>query len=159
MCSGTDHASGNTNKRKILLEFLECYWSLPILWDTNHAAYNNRQKKCDAYNELLNKFKQVEPNTTRDTMVWKINSMLLAFLRVEKLRDSKRSWASADYVYKQLLWYFNELLFLLDQDTPVQSRSTVHEGNEAMTEECTVYLLHVWSTETHCSFQLICAFI
>jgi hypothetical protein len=49
--------------------------------------------------------------------------------RVEKVRDSKRSGASADYVYEPLLWYFNELLFLVDQDSPDESRSTLHEEN------------------------------
>jgi hypothetical protein len=123
-------ASGNTNKRKALLEFLECYRSLPILWDTNHVAYSNRQKKSDAYNELLNKFKRVETNATRETVVRKINSMRSAFRKeLKKVRDSKRSGASADEVYKPSLWYFNELLFLVDQDTPDRSRSTLDEEN------------------------------
>jgi hypothetical protein len=55
--------------------------------------------------------------------------------------------------------YFNELPFLVDEDTPGQSRSTLRDGNEAMTEECKVYLLRVRATESHCSVQLICAFI
>jgi hypothetical protein len=41
-----------------------------------------------------------------------------------------------------------------------QQRPAHHLGHsEAMTEECTVYLLRVWATETHCSVQLIYAFI
>jgi hypothetical protein len=88
-CGNMD-ASGNTNKRKALLEFLECYRSLSILWDTNHVAYSNRQKKSDAYNELLNKFKRVETNATRETVVRKINSMRSAFRKeLKKVRDSK----------------------------------------------------------------------
>jgi hypothetical protein len=37
------------------------------------------QKEGETYNELLNKFKQVEPNAVRDTVVRKINSMRSAF--------------------------------------------------------------------------------
>jgi hypothetical protein len=57
------------------------------------------------------------------------------------------------------LWYFNELLFLVDQDPPDESRYVLDEENEAITEKCTVYLLCVWATGTPCSIQLICAFI
>jgi hypothetical protein len=89
-------ASGNTNTRKALLEFLECYRSLPILWDTNHVAY--RQKKRETYNEPINNFKEVELNAT-DNVVQKISSMRSAFRKeLNKVRDSKRSGASADEV-------------------------------------------------------------
>jgi hypothetical protein len=103
----------------------------------------------DIYNELLNKFKNVEPNATKVTVVRKINCMRSAFHTVEKVGVSKRSGASTDYVYEPSLWYFNELLFLVDQDTPGQSSYTLHEENDGMTEEFTVYLLRVWVTETH----------
>jgi hypothetical protein len=53
------------------------------------------------------------------------------------------------------LWYFNEPLFPVDQETFDHIRSTVHEENEAVTEECTVYSLNVWATATHFSVKLI----
>jgi hypothetical protein len=134
-CGNMD-ASGNKNKRKALLEFLQCYRSLPVLWDTNHVAYNNRQKKSEAYNELLNKFKQVEPNATRDNVVRKINSMRSAFRKeLRKVRNSKRMGASANDVYEPSLWYFNELLFLVEQGIPNRGRSTLDEENEGYDNE------------------------
>jgi hypothetical protein len=91
-------ARGNANKRKALLEFLLCYSSLSILWNTNHVAYSNRQKKSYSYNELLNKCKQVEPNTTMDTVVRILKSMLSALRKELKLRDSKGSGASGECI-------------------------------------------------------------
>jgi hypothetical protein len=105
-------AGGNTNKRKILLEILECYQRLPILWDTNHVA-----KESKAYNELLNKFKQVEPNAMRDTMVQNTNSLCSEFHKqLKKVRDSKRLGASAYDVYEPSLWYFNKRFLFLFLD-------------------------------------------
>jgi hypothetical protein len=52
-----------------------------------------------------------------------------------KMKSSKRSGASADEVYKPSLWYFNELLFIVDQDTPDQSRSTQDEKYESYDNE------------------------
>jgi hypothetical protein len=52
------------------------------------------------------------------------------------------------------MWYFKELLFIVEQDTPDQSKSALDEKNEAMTGESTVSLLREWATETHCSINL-----
>jgi hypothetical protein len=54
---------------------------------------------------------------------------------LKKIRDSKRSEASADNVYKSSLWYFNELLFHVHQNTPDQSRSTLDEENKSYDNE------------------------
>jgi hypothetical protein len=138
MCSGTDHVVGqhstcaflqlvsrlqcgntvagsNTNKRKALLEFLKCYQSLHILWDMNHVTCRKRQKKSEADSKLLRKFKQVEPNSERDTMVWKTSSVLSASCRqLKEVRDWKTMglYSTVD-VYTPSLCYFNKpLLFL-----------------------------------------------
>jgi hypothetical protein len=41
------------------------------------CGFSNKQNKSEAHNELLKKFKQVEP--MRDTVVREVNSMHLAF--------------------------------------------------------------------------------
>jgi hypothetical protein len=87
------------------------------------VANGNRQKS-EAYNELLNTWKQVEPNGTRDTVVRKMNSMRSAFRKELKKWKTQNDWmpqqimftADNTNVYEPSLWYFNERLFLEDQD-------------------------------------------
>jgi hypothetical protein len=55
--SGNMDTSGNTDERTAMLDFLEFYQSVPVLRDTNHMSYSNRQKKHEGCNELPKKFK------------------------------------------------------------------------------------------------------
>jgi len=58
------------------------------------------------------------------------------------VNDSKRSGPSANDLYIPSLWYYNELLFLVDQETPDKNSSTVGglplEGDEDENNQCTV---------------------
>lgn len=120
-----------SDKRSLLLEFIRTYRSLPSLWDVNNMDYNNRHKKCLGYDKLVEKLQKVEPHATRETVVKKINSLRSNFRKeVRKIEESKRSGKSADEIRVPSLWYFNEFLFLTDQEIPEQNIST-----ELMTEE------------------------
>ncbi|XP_031337628.1 uncharacterized protein LOC116182990 [Photinus pyralis] len=56
---------------------------------------------------------------------------------MKKVLDSKRSGAGEDDVYVPTLWYYDLLLFTVDQEMPTQSISNTDE-EEALTEEMTV---------------------
>lgn len=43
---------------------------------------------------------------------------------IKKIKDSQRSGAGEDEIYKPHLWYYEPLLFLLDQETPRQRVSS-----------------------------------
>jgi hypothetical protein len=88
-------------------------------------------KKAAAYDCLIEKLKVIEPDASRENVVKKINNLRSTFRKeLKKVNDSKRSGSSGDDVYAPSLWYFNELMFLVDQEMPDQSVSTLHQGDE-----------------------------
>jgi hypothetical protein len=46
---------------------------------------------------------------------------------MKKMEDSKRSGAGADEIYTPTLWYFELLLFTIDQELPTPSISNIEE--------------------------------
>lgn len=67
----------------------------------------------------------MEPDAVRDSVVKKINNLRSTFRKeLKKVNDSKRSGAGSDDIYVPSLWYFNNLMFLVDQETPDTSEST-----------------------------------
>lgn len=56
----------------------------------------------------------------------------------EKNRSFKTSGASADDVYTPVLWYYDLLLFLKDQETPRSSRSNVDEVSKEIF--CSIFI-------------------
>lgn len=117
-------------KKEQLLHFIDAYRSLPELWDIECPSYSNRVKKAAAYDILIEKLKPLEPDAVRDSVVKKINNLRSTFRKeLKKVNDSKRSGAGSDDVYVPSLWYFNELMFLVDQETPDTSESTFAVDN------------------------------
>jgi hypothetical protein len=144
MYASSDHTQpSKMNKREATLAFIEAYRSLPELWDTENRHYSNRVKKAAAYDNLIEKLKVLEPDASRESVVKKINNLRSTFRKeLKKVNDSKRSGTSADDLYVPSLWYYNELLFLVGQETPDKSLSTVGglpvEGDEDENNQCTV---------------------
>lgn len=54
--------------RKFMLEVIATYESLPALWKIKSDEYMNRDKKADAYNVLLQKYKEHFPAATLDEL-------------------------------------------------------------------------------------------
>ncbi|KAL4126231.1 hypothetical protein QTP88_010457 [Uroleucon formosanum] len=87
-------------------------------------------KKAAAYDVLIEKLKPLEPDAVRDRVVKKISNLRSTFPKeLKKVNDSKRSSAGSDDVYVPSLWYFYELMFLVDQETPDTSESTFAVDN------------------------------
>ncbi|KAL1513132.1 hypothetical protein ABEB36_002592 [Hypothenemus hampei] len=101
--------------RKFLVEFMMMYKSLPCLWDISSVEYTDRKKKKKAYQHLLNKYKEYDPNGNLQNVKNKIDSFRSTFRReLKKVNDSKKL-AGPDGIYRPHLWYFDLLLFLTGQ--------------------------------------------
>lgn len=112
-----------------LLNFIEAYRNLPELWDIESPSYSNRIKKAVAYDVLIEKLKPMEPDATRDRIVKKINNLRSTFRKeLRKVNDSKRSRVGSDNIYVPSLWYFKYLMFLVYQETPDTSFSTITDN-------------------------------
>jgi len=103
--------------RKFLLEFIELYRSYPCLWKIKSREYSDRIKKDRAYEQLVEKLKEVDENATKETVKKKIDSMRGCYRKeLKKVKHTKRSGTGTEGVYIPRLWYFDELGFLSDQE-------------------------------------------
>lgn len=101
--------------REFMTEFISLYESLPCLWRIKSKEYNDRHKKAKAYDILKEKFKEVDPTCTRETLVKKINNIRSVY-RKELSKVAKSSESESGEVYRPSLWYFDLLHFLRDND-------------------------------------------
>ena len=124
-------ASLSTIQKKCIEDFIEIYKSEPCLWKMNSTEYRDRDLKNTAYLKLVNKLKEIEPSSTKKSVVTRINSMRSNYRKeLKKLKASMRTGSGANEVYKPTLWYFNDLNFLDDQETPRNSRSNIESDDD-----------------------------
>jgi hypothetical protein len=88
----------------------------------------DRDKKNDAYETLVKKWKQVDPTANRDLVAIEINSFRSTYRKeLMKVKKSERSGSGSEEVHVPSLWYFHLLWFLGDQETPRQTISHLDE--------------------------------
>lgn len=154
--------------RDFLLEFIELYRSLPCVWKIKSAEYRDRVKKNKAYEVLLLKYKEVDDNATIKTVKQKIDSLRGAFRKeMKKLKESSRSGAGSEDIYKPHLWYFDNLSFLTDEETArrgvgnLEDKGEDEDADEINTEHeeysqvCIFTVIHYILTETYKAFSFI----
>ena len=119
-----------TWSKDFLLEFIELFRQEECLWKVKSKDYYNRSKKDASYETLIGEVQEVEPDATRDTAV-KVNNLRSAFRKEhKKVIKSQVSGAGAEEMYTPRLWYYNQLLFLCDQEAPHSSTSSMQEEEE-----------------------------
>lgn len=122
--------------KTFLIEFIEEYKKFPCLWRIKSEEYRDRNLKNKAYEHLLNKMREVEADATIQMVKNKIDSMRGCFRKeLKKIKDSQRSGAGGEDVYIPHLWYFKNLIFLKDQETPREGISSMD-----FTDDTVVYL-------------------
>lgn len=120
--------------RQFLREFIELYRSFPCLWQVKSAEYSDRNKKSQAYEIMVEKYKEIDEAANKETITKKINSLRTVYKKERaKIIRSTKSGAGEDDIYKPTLWYFDLLEFLSDQDQIRQSTNTIDD--EAHQEE------------------------
>ncbi|KAL5283056.1 hypothetical protein ACFFRR_005795 [Megaselia abdita] len=94
-----------TYSRNWNLEFIERYRQEKCLWKSSHPDYSNQSIRIAAYDNLVEKLREVEPNPDRNMVVRKINSLRSAFRREYRKKCNNPE-------YEVRLWYFDKLLFI-----------------------------------------------
>lgn len=133
--------------REFLVEFIELYKNSPCLWQIKSRDYSDRNKKDLAYAELVKKYREIDRNADRSTVVKKINSFRTVYKKeLNKMNNSLKSGAGADDVYKPSLWYFEHLHFLNDAEPARISRSTMDETQEESIDQVSNehYLIYLY---------------
>lgn len=117
----------STWSRISTLKFIKKYRSFDSIWKTKSKDYHNIDKRDAAYTVLLDLVKKFDPQATKDTVIRKINNLRTAFRReLNKVNFTKRSGMRP---HVPRLWYYPDLLFLLDQEETLEGTSNV-EGND-----------------------------
>lgn len=112
-------------EKEFIVEFIEVYRSLPALWDVKCKDYSNRAKKGEQYDVLIEKYRENYPDAEKQEVVKKINSLRTNFRKeLKRIRDAEKSGAGAEDV-EPTLWYFDEMKFLVTQETPTATISTM----------------------------------
>jgi hypothetical protein len=101
------------------------------LWKVKSKKYYDRVKKNLAYEHLTTKLKEIDSDGNKEKVVKKINSLRSCVGReLKKVNDSKTSGAGANNTYTLSLWYFQELLFLTDQEVPRKGISNMESHED-----------------------------
>ncbi|XP_076046680.1 uncharacterized protein LOC143028448 isoform X7 [Oratosquilla oratoria] len=123
-----EHINGKRNEREVLLQFIHTYRDHPALWKVKSKEYTNKLARSKGISALQDLLKELEPDCTRDAVIKKINCLRSSFRReCRKIEKSKKSGASPNEMYTSSLWYFEEMMFVLDQDLPGESCSNLDD--------------------------------
>ncbi|XP_047543352.1 uncharacterized protein LOC125075687 [Vanessa atalanta] len=113
-------------EREFIVECIQLYRELPSLWNVKSKEYHNRDKKKVDYETLLSKYKEMFPKASKDDVKKKFNSLRTNYRKeLKKHLQSMKSGSSADDIYQPTLWYYNEMVFLQDQETASDSQSSM----------------------------------
>ena len=90
-------SSLSARQKKCIEDFLTIYRSEPCLCKTNTEEYRDRNLRATAYLKLVNKLKEIEPSSTRKSVVRRINNMRSTYRKeLKKIKASTRTGAGAD---------------------------------------------------------------
>lgn len=130
-------------------EFFQLYKEQPCLWQIKSKDYLNKYKKNEAYGKLAEKLKEKYPDATTDLVKKKINIYRSNFRKeAKKVQDSMRSGSGTDDVYTPTWAYYEDLMFLKDQEAIRTSISNL-EAHEVRNTLFVIYLLN----KKHFHFQ------
>jgi len=97
-----------------VLNLIELYRDRPVLWDCRLKEYKDRNKKMDAILEIAVSF-----GVEKEEIERKIKNLVCHLSReLKKERDSKKSGAGSDQVYKSKWFCYDSMLFLKDRNQP-----------------------------------------
>ncbi|XP_013101146.2 uncharacterized protein LOC106082932 [Stomoxys calcitrans] len=95
--------------RHYLKVFIQTYHNLPILWDTTLRDYTNRDKRAEAYQQLVPIYKYLKRDANLQDVKKKINTLRTNYRKELKIIESARRQGTT---YQPRCWTFYELDFL-----------------------------------------------
>ncbi|XP_063875844.1 uncharacterized protein LOC135108619 [Scylla paramamosain] len=129
----SDTCAVKDKEREVMVDFINIYRKHVALWKVKSKEYSNRNLRNKGIDELHGKLQGLDPHCTRDDVMKKINSLRSSFRRELRKHDSsKKSGNSTDDIYTPTLWYFEDMIFICDQELPRESTSNMESVNEEM---------------------------
>lgn len=120
-----------------VFELINLYRERPILWNFHLKDYKNKKKKKAAVLEIVNSL-----NVSKKEVERKIRNLLSHFSReVKRERDSIKSGANCNRVYKSKWFCYKNMLFLKDRKHPEGITNTTQDENTTKNED-TIHETH-----------------
>ncbi|XP_066987477.1 uncharacterized protein [Macrobrachium rosenbergii] len=127
-----DNMNFKQAEREFLIECIRLYKELPSLWKIKADDYNDHNKKWEDCIILLKKYRERYPKAGVEDVKKKFNSLRTNFRKeLKKVQSSKKSGAGSEDIYEPTLWYYNEMEFLQDQETPSESISMINDAEDS----------------------------
>ncbi|PNF19878.1 hypothetical protein B7P43_G12289 [Cryptotermes secundus] len=124
-----------TWSKDFLVEFIEEFRGHPCIWKVKSKEYHNREMKKNAYLALTEKMKTIDPQANKETVLKKINNLRSSFRKErKKVLMAKKSGMRSEDLYVPKLWYYKNLLFLVDQEEALDGVSSLVSDTEDLEE-------------------------
>ncbi|XP_077287424.1 uncharacterized protein LOC143912110 [Arctopsyche grandis] len=104
--------SHHTLKSEEIINFIEDYRKLPLLWDYKHKNYVNKKRRNDALKVLGTKY-----NMTTEDVKKKIKCLRSYYCKERTKTMNKRSGAGTDETFQSTWFAYNNMSFLSDITT------------------------------------------
>lgn len=98
-----------SQNREKMINFIETYRNLPILWDRTCKDYVNRDEKSKAYNKLLLVYRKNVKEATIQDVKKKINSLRSNYRKEVRKVEHFKNYGQ---MYEPTCWTFQKLSFL-----------------------------------------------
>ncbi|XP_063781028.1 uncharacterized protein LOC134929203 [Pseudophryne corroboree] len=116
--------------------FIDLYNQNECLWRVRSPDYANRIKRNRAYQQLIEYSRGKNSDVDVNWVKKKISNFRTVFVKErKKVQDSQRSGAGTDEVYKQTLWYYDQIQFIIEQEARVRSRDALDPESPVLVEE------------------------
>lgn len=87
------------------------------MWNPKARDFNYRSAKIAAYNTLVEKYREVEPGASKETVQQRLSS--LRNCRRKELKKVKAAWELGE-VYTPQLWYYSLMSFIDDPENDAE---------------------------------------
>jgi Alcohol dehydrogenase transcription factor Myb/SANT-like len=115
--------------RSFISEFIAIYKAHECLWKPQSPNYHNRKVKRLAWQKLIEKYREIEPNPNKKTVLRKIGSLRTTFRKeYTRVERAKNTWQP----HKPKLWYYEQFSFIIVD--PAIEDVTVKEDHKAIVE-------------------------
>ena len=111
--------------KEIISRLIEKFRERPLLWDSKHPHYSNRDQRKAALAEIARYLQTWVPGCTGNMVKNKMNNLRAAYRAKRRELREQRSGAAARQSTLPSLWYYQEMEFLGDQIEGRQSMSSL----------------------------------
>lgn len=129
--------------REDVVHLIELYKDNVCLWQVKHYSYKNRNARDAALRKILDCLKKQMPDvTSSDIKKKKLHTLRSQYRREMKLvKESSKSGAGAEEIYKPKLWCFDAFGFLYDGEEIRESISTLDLEEDEVRKQCISFII------------------